>query len=88
MNRKIEVGCLVMVVASRCYPERVGSVGAVVDKTSNGYIHGGRRNSFDCNYAWVCKGIGRHLTYHNPAHLLRIDDYTEETEAKEEEMVV
>ena len=77
MSRKIEVGCLVILVAARKKPEQNGLCFTVVARNKNAEKYRSDR----C--WWLDDG-----DWTQERHLLRIDDYNEETETQEEELTV
>tara|TARA_Y100000593_G_C4185604_1_gene274224 strand:- start:357 stop:620 length:264 start_codon:yes stop_codon:yes gene_type:complete len=87
MNKRIEVGCLVMLIDSEVPNDPdIGKTGAVIG-------HDARRS--DCwrvDFGGVTLDTqGRYSDvpcWCATKILLRIDDYTEETETQEEEMMV
>lgn len=78
MNRNIEVGCLCVMIGA-VNEKNIGLTVKVISRQP-GFDHW-----HNCP-AWEIEGGSAPLALQK--HLLRIDDYTEETETQEEELVV
>ena len=92
MKNRIEVGCLVLIHGLVRDVENNGSSGVVTKRAFPGEILGefGGKIGYTPNGGWVVESpsIDDGLGVFQDKNLLRIDDYTEETETQEEEMVV